>query len=61
VTAEKPAGTGTEQKPPPATGWKPPDPRGAEKATNDNDLTTGHSKPGDGGDDNAQLEFSRRA
>lgn len=26
----------------------------ADKATQDNDLTTGHTQPGDGGDDNSK-------
>jgi hypothetical protein len=29
-------------------------PEGAAKATRDNDLTTGHSQEGDGGDDNSK-------
>jgi hypothetical protein len=33
---------------------QPPDPEGVGKATRDNDLTTGHTTPGDGGDDNAK-------
>jgi hypothetical protein len=28
----------------------------ADKATQDNDLTTGHSDPDDGGDDNAKAQ-----
>jgi hypothetical protein len=33
---------------------QPPDPEGAKRATEQNDLTTGHSEPDDGGDDNAK-------
>jgi hypothetical protein len=29
----------------------------ADKATQDNDLTTGHSQPGDGGDDNSKKKM----
>lgn len=32
--------------------------KGADKATEDNDLTTGHSTPDDGGADNAKREKS---
>jgi hypothetical protein len=32
----------------------PPDKKVADKATADNDLTTGHSDDDDGGDDNAK-------
>lgn len=35
-------------------GNQPPNPKGADEKTKDNDLTTGHSQPGDGGDDNAK-------
>jgi hypothetical protein len=52
VTGRMPTGNGTCQKPPP-TGQKPPNPKGADQATKDNDLTTGHTKPSDGGDDNS--------
>jgi hypothetical protein len=31
-----------------------PNPKGTDQATKDNDLTSGHSRPGDGGDDNAK-------
>lgn len=34
-------------------GAHPENAAGAAKATEENDLTTGHSTPGDGGDDNA--------
>jgi hypothetical protein len=51
-TGRNPTGNGTEQKPADKSN-SPPDPKGAEKATQDNDLTTGHSELGDGGDDNA--------
>lgn len=37
-------------------GERPPNPAGAAKATQDNDLTTGHSDQGDGGDDNSKPE-----
>ena len=37
-------------------GNQPPSPKGAEQATKNNDLTTGHSQPGDGGDDNAKAK-----
>ena len=33
---------------------EPPDKEGADKATQDNDLTSGHTRDGDGGDDNAK-------
>jgi hypothetical protein len=33
---------------------EPPNPEGTAKATEDNDLTTGHGKSGDGGDNNAK-------
>jgi hypothetical protein len=33
---------------------QPPNPEGANRATQENDLTTGHSEPDDGGDDNAK-------
>jgi hypothetical protein len=39
---DNPSGPGPENK------------QGADKAAQDNDLTTGHSTPGDGGDDNAK-------
>jgi hypothetical protein len=52
VTGRMPTGNGTSQKAQPKD-QKPPDPKGAEEATKDNDLTTGHSKPSDGGDDNS--------
>lgn len=35
-------------------GYHPENKEGARKATADNDLTTGHTTPGDGGDDNAK-------
>ncbi len=35
-------------------GYHPENREGADKATDDNDLTTGHTTPGDGGDDNAK-------
>lgn len=35
-------------------GYHPEDHEGAAKATADNDLTTGHSEPDDGGADNAK-------
>ena len=35
-------------------GYHPENRKGADEATADNDLTTGHSTPGDGGDDNAK-------
>jgi hypothetical protein len=34
----------------------PEDRKGAARATQDNDLTTGHSTPGDGGDDNSKAK-----
>lgn len=37
-----------------AQGGHPEDRKGAAKATADNDLTTGHSAPDDGGADNAK-------
>lgn len=49
---ETKTGNGTEQKLP--HDHQPPDPKGADEKTKDNDLTTGHSEPGDGGDDNAK-------
>jgi hypothetical protein len=36
------------------TGDHPEDQEGAAKATEDNDLTTGHSQEGDGGDANSK-------
>lgn len=47
-------GNGTEQKVPDTKANQPPNPEGTEKGTKDNNLSTGHSKPGDGGDDNAK-------
>ncbi len=38
----------------PANSSEPPDKKGSDKATQDNDLTTGHGDPDDGGDDNAK-------
>jgi len=38
--------------PKPANGA--PNPEGTDQATKDNDLTTGHRKSGDGGDDNTK-------
>jgi hypothetical protein len=35
-------------------GGHPENAEGAAKATKDNDLTTGHSRKGDGGDDNSK-------
>jgi hypothetical protein len=35
-------------------GGHPENQEGAAKATEDNDLTTGHSQPGDGGDANSK-------
>jgi hypothetical protein len=35
-------------------GGHPENQEGAAKATEDNDLTTGHSRPGDGGDANSK-------
>jgi hypothetical protein len=51
MTAKAPTGNGSEQKPANKSN-QPPDPKGAEKTTQDNNLTTGHTRPGDGGDDN---------
>ena len=47
------AGEGKDTPPLPQ-GNQPPKPQETEEATKDNDLTTGHSTPGDGGDDNAK-------
>lgn len=52
MAGEEKTGSGTRQKLP--QGNQPPNPEGTDKATKDNDLTTGHSTPGDGGDDNAK-------
>jgi hypothetical protein len=38
----------------PAGGGHPENREGADKATKDNDLTTGHSQEGDGGDANSK-------
>ena len=43
----------------PQTGQE--DREGADKATRDNDLTTGHSDPDDGGDDNAKPQLEAGA
>lgn len=54
-------GNGTEQEIKPGSSGmghadaKPENKPAAAKATGDNDLTTGHTTPGDGGDDNVKL------
>lgn len=44
----------TVDDPTPPDGGHPENREGAEKATKDNDLTTGHSEAGDGGDANSK-------
>jgi hypothetical protein len=49
MNGKQDTGNGTRQK---QSGTE--DPEGAAQATRDNDLTTGHSDPDDGGADNAK-------